>query len=246
MAIHRKEDLKPDSKENGIIMTSLSGPERGDNMITVKEIFIEPGAEIPVHLHPDAEETHFLVKGKLTAILGNNEFEMNSRDCLLAPVGMPHGMKNNSNETARLLIMFPKIKFGRESVENHSTSPGIPNKYVSIRNEMEPFEFAPGIMRYDMVGDFSGAQSSYFSELNFSPGASAPNHFHPAHEESMYCLEGKLNAVYYKENNIQLNAGDMFTAEVKVRHGVNNPFESKGTLLAIHCVLNPPPRVECD
>ena len=27
MAIHRKEDLKPDSKENGIIMTSLSGPE---------------------------------------------------------------------------------------------------------------------------------------------------------------------------------------------------------------------------
>ena len=146
MAIHRKEDLKPDSKENGIIMTSLSGPERGDNMITVKEIFIEPGAEIPVHLHPDAEETHFLVKGKLTAILGNNEFEMNSRDCLLAPAGMPHGMKNNSNETARLLIMFPKIKFGRESVENHSTSPGIPNKYVSIRNEMEPFEFAPGIM----------------------------------------------------------------------------------------------------
>ena len=223
MAIHRKEDLKPDSQENGIIMTSLSGPERGDNMITVKEIFIEPGAEIPVHLHPDAEETHFLVKGKLTAILGNNEFEMNSRDCL-----------------------FPKIKFGRESVENHSTSPGIPSKYVSIRKEMEPFEFAPGIMRYDMVGDFSGAQSSYFSELNFSPGASAPNHFHPAHEESMYCLEGKLNAVYYEENNIQLNAGDMFTAEVKVRHGVNNPFESKGTLLAIHCVLNPPPRVECD
>ena len=175
MAIHKKENLKPDSNENGIIMTSLSGPERGDNMITVKEIFIEPGAEIPVHLHPDAEETHFLIKGKLIAILGNNEFEMNSRDCLIAPAGMPHGMKNNSNETARLLIMFPKIKFGRESVENHSTSPGIPSKYVSIRKEMEPFEFAPGIMRYDMVGDFSGAQSSYFSELNFSPGASAPN-----------------------------------------------------------------------
>ena len=32
----------------------------------------------------------------------------------------------------------------------------------------------------------------------------------------------------------------MFTAEVKARHGCNNPFESKGTLLAIHCVLNPP------
>ena len=50
MAIHKKKDLLPDSSENGITMTSLSGLERGDNMITVKEIFIDPGAEIPVHL----------------------------------------------------------------------------------------------------------------------------------------------------------------------------------------------------
>ena len=35
MAIHKKEDLLPDSSENGITMTSLSGPEKGDNMITV-------------------------------------------------------------------------------------------------------------------------------------------------------------------------------------------------------------------
>ena len=43
----------------------------------------------------------------------------------------------------------------------------------------------------------------------------------------MYCLEGKLNAVYFEENNIQLNAGDMFKNEIKVRHGVNNPFDGK-------------------
>ena len=246
MAIHRKENLIADSNENGIKLTSLSGPERGDKMITVKEIFIDPGADIPVHLHPDVEETHFLVDGELTAILGDNEFDMKGRDCMLAPAGMPHGMKNNSNKTARLIVMFPKINPQREVVENHKTTPGIPEKFVSIREQMEPYEFSPGIMRYDMVGDFSGAKSSYFSELNFSPGSGAPNHYHPHHEESMYCLEGKLNAVYFEENNIELSAGDMFTAEVEARHGCNNPFESKGTLLAIHCVLNPPPRVECD
>ena len=226
MAIHKKENLISDPIENGIKRTSLSGPERGDKMITVKEISIDPGAEVPVHLHPDVEETQFLINGELTAILGDNEFIMKSRDCMLAPAGMRHGFKNNSNITGRLL--------------------GIPEKYVSIRAKMEPFEFAPGIMRYDMVGDFSGAKSSYFSELNFSPGSDAPNHYHPHHEESMYCLEGKLNAVYLEENNIELNEGDMFTAEVEARHGCNNPFDSKGTLLAIHCVLNPPPRVECD
>ena len=73
MAIHRKEDLKPDSNENGITITSLSGPERGDKMIKVLELFLEPGAEIPVHLHPDVEETHFLIKGELTSILGDND-----------------------------------------------------------------------------------------------------------------------------------------------------------------------------
>ena len=49
------------------------------------------------------------------------------------------------NETARLLIMFPKVSFGRESVENHSTTAGIPDKYVSIRKDMESFEFAQGL-----------------------------------------------------------------------------------------------------
>ena len=50
------------------------------------------------------------------------------------------------------------------------------------RSKNEPYEFEPGIMRYDMVGDFSGAISSYFSELNFDPGSDAPNHYHPNHE----------------------------------------------------------------
>ena len=67
MAIHRKEDLKPDSNENGITITTLSGPERGDKMIKVLELFLEPGAEIPVHLHSDVEETHFLIKDTVFA-----------------------------------------------------------------------------------------------------------------------------------------------------------------------------------
>ena len=133
MAIHRKENLIADSNENGIKLTSLSGPERGDKMITVKEIFIDPGADIPVHLHPDVEETHFLVDGVLTAILGDNEFDMKSRDCMLAPAGMPHGMKNNSNKTARLIVMFPKINPQREVVENHKTTPGIPDSLIFLK-----------------------------------------------------------------------------------------------------------------
>ena len=97
-----------------------------------------------------------------------------------------------------------------------------------------------------MVGNFLGAESTYFSELTFQPGSVAPNHFHPSHEESMFCLEGNLTAVYDKENSIDLHAGDIFTCEIGVRHGIFNQSKSLGKLLAIHPVLNPPPRVDVE
>ncbi len=97
-----------------------------------------------------------------------------------------------------------------------------------------------------MVGDFLGAESSYFSELTFNPGAVAPNHFHPAHEESMFCIEGELGAVYDKKDNITLKAGDLFLCEPRVRHGIFNPTGKKSRLLALHPVLNPPPRVDVE
>ena len=50
MAIHRKDNLKAEITGSGMQVTILSGPERGDKMITVKEIFLAPGAEVPVHL----------------------------------------------------------------------------------------------------------------------------------------------------------------------------------------------------
>jgi quercetin dioxygenase-like cupin family protein len=115
-----------------------------------------------------------------------------------------------------------------------------------VRGDNEPYEFMAGISRYDMVGDFLGAASLYLSELIFQPGSIAPNHYHPTHEESMFCLEGDLVAVYADENNVALAAGDCFTCEVGIRHGVYNTSSKPARLLAIHPVLNPPPRIDVE
>ena len=123
---------------------------------------------------------------------------------------------------------------------------GDPGPTVFVRGNVEPYEFFPGINRYDMVGDFLGASSTYLSELTFEPGSVAPNHYHPSHEESMFCLEGDLVAVYDDDNSVALAAGDCFTCEVGVRHGIYNASSAPATLLAIHPILNPPPRVDVD
>ena len=62
----------------------------------------------------------------------------------------------------------------------------------------------------------------------------------------MFCLEGDLVAVYAGEDSVPLAAGDCFTCEVGVRHGIYNASKKPAKLLAIHPVLNPPPRVDVD
>ena len=43
-----------------------------------------------------------------------------------------------------------------------------------------------------------------------------------------------------------LAAGDVFLCEPTIRHGIYNTSDAEATLLAIHPVLNPPPRIEVD
>jgi quercetin dioxygenase-like cupin family protein len=59
----------------------------------------------------------------------------------------------------------------------------------------------------------------------------------------MFCLQGKLTAVYAEDNDVPLSAGDIFTCEPGVRHGIYNKSGATARLLAMHPVLNPPPRV---
>ena len=157
-----------------------------------------------------------------------------------------HGYENTGKSKAIIISMSPSIEVNKEIIDEPSFKNEKPEMGFFDRSKNEPYEFEPGIMRYDMVGDFMGAESTYFCELILEPGSVAPNHYHPKHEESMYCLESKLNCAYAEEDNISLNQGDMFTAEVAVRHGIFNDHKSVGKLLAIHSVLNPPPRVDVD
>ena len=62
----------------------------------------------------------------------------------------------------------------------------------------------------------------------------------------MFCIEGEMTAVYGDDEGLPLPAGDVFLCEPTIRHATNNPSSHPSKLLAIHPVLNPPPRVLCD
>jgi len=246
MTILRRKDQQSEDRYSGVTRRVLTGSDSGSTMLSVGDVVIQPGAKIPYHVHPNVEESMYVAEGDLVMKLDGKSFDISSGDCVLALKGIGHGLENISQNPARLITVFPDVSPEVEQVDFSDFKNEIPEKNVSFRSKMGGFEFAPGIKRFDIVGDFLGAESTYFSELIFEPGATSPNHYHPHHEESMFCYRGNLNAVYGENDNIPLEQGDMFTCEIGIRHTVNNLGNQQGTLLAIHPVLNPPPKVMVD
>ncbi|MBA31987.1 MAG: hypothetical protein CL748_05725 [Chloroflexi bacterium] len=246
MTIVKRSNQNISNPFDGSEMLLMASEVTGTGMITVADLFVEPGAKSPYHFHDNTEESIFVVEGNLEFRLGSKIFSASSGDCILAPQGIGHGLENIGNNKARLITVYPNAKPNREVLDDVDYEKTDPPPSVFLRKNNEPYEFQPGISRYDMVGDFIGAKSTYISELTFEPGAIAPNHYHPSHEEAMFCLNGNLMAVYAKENGINLAEGDCFTCEIGIRHGIYNASNDTATLLALHSTLNPPPRVDVD
>jgi putative monooxygenase len=246
MTILRRADQEESSPMAGGKSLMMAGASTGAAMATVGDLTIEPGVRSGYHLHPNTEEAIFVVEGELEFRVGTSRFRASTGDCVLAPQGIGHGLENVGDTPARLITIYPTAEPAREALDDVEYTDGPPVATVYVRSNNEPYEFMAGISRFDMVGDFLGSASLYLSELIFEPGSIAPNHYHPGHEESMFCLEGDLVAVYADENNVALAAGDCFTCEVGIRHGIYNTSSKPARLLAIHPVLNPPPRIDVE
>ena len=246
MGINRRGEQEISSPCSDVEIRVMSDSSTGSEMMTVLEIGLRPGGSTPYQANVSHEESWFIYSGDVTFIEGSVRYALTSGDCVLVAKGVGMSVENTGSAPARIVTMSPDPSVVREEVEMGEVVDGLPGKNVLIRSEYEAFEFAPGVMRVDMVDDSRGARSSYFSELSFSPGTLTPNHYHPAHEETMFCIEGSMTAVYGEDDGVPLPAGDVFLCEPLVRHATNNPSSEPSKLLAIHPVLNPPPRVMCD
>ena len=246
MTILRRADQEESSPMEGSKSLMMAGASTGASMATVGDLTVQPGVRSAYHLHPNTEEAIFVVEGEMEFRVGSSRFRASTGDCVLAPQSTGHGLENVGDTPARLITIYPTADPARETLDDVEYTDGVPGPTVYVRSNNEPYEFMAGISRFDMVGDFLGATSLYLSELIFQPGSIAPNHYHPTHEESMFCLTGDLVAVYADENNVALAAGDCFTCEVGIRHGIYNTSSAPARLLAIHPVLHPPPRIDVE
>ena len=63
----------------------------------------EPGQSHALHAHAGMDKMYYVVDGQGLFLIQDGEFPMRAGDLLVAPDGVPHGVRNNG--TGRLLVL---------------------------------------------------------------------------------------------------------------------------------------------
>ena len=70
---------------------------------------LNPGMELEAHIDP-YEEIYYVLKGESLMMVGEDERQVKTGDAIWVPIGVPHGMHNNSSEDCIVLVSaaFPR------------------------------------------------------------------------------------------------------------------------------------------
>ncbi|HEX6730886.1 MAG TPA: cupin domain-containing protein [Pyrinomonadaceae bacterium] len=72
---------------------------------------LEPQQTQPVHAHDGADKFYFVLAGRGTFIVGEEEQIVNGGTVVIAPAGVPHGVTNTGDDRLSLLIAIaPGVK----------------------------------------------------------------------------------------------------------------------------------------
>jgi len=80
----------------------------------------EPGQSHALHAHLGMDKLYYVVEGEGTFLLEGTQLPMRAGDALVAPEGVPHGIRNTS--AGRLLVMA--VLAPSPTTSSSSSSPG--------------------------------------------------------------------------------------------------------------------------
>ena len=115
MSIIRRGDVpeQQDTPTPGAVSQSIVNGGLGAVSLTVTELTLPPGREIPLHVHPGHEECILVLEGTLEAVVGEERETVGAGDTVLAPDSTVHALTNKSGAPARILAIFPTVNVQR-------------------------------------------------------------------------------------------------------------------------------------
>ena len=117
MPIIRKGDVPADELSGNQRQTMVNG-DLGAPDLTVFELDVPPGGEIPIHIHPGHEECMVILEGSLEALVGDDVTQVGPGDTVLAPGDIKHSLVNKSDKPAKFMAIFPTTNVQRHFLES--------------------------------------------------------------------------------------------------------------------------------
>ncbi len=121
-ALKFQADLDPKYRRAQLryIGTGATGVGSDENSIpagnfTLSTMILPAGCEGPSHLHTDAEEVFFILRGNKVRIFvehlgGRHDVVLKERDCISVPPGVYRGLVNEGSEEALMCVMIGNPK----------------------------------------------------------------------------------------------------------------------------------------
>jgi quercetin dioxygenase-like cupin family protein len=95
---------------NNDLFTFKATAQETDNALTLFEELSQRGKVTPLHLHPNADETFWVVNGEIRVYVDGTERTVGPGGVASVPRGMPHAMMVTSETALVLTIVTPGCK----------------------------------------------------------------------------------------------------------------------------------------
>ena len=237
MIIRRSEQPLAD-RYPGVPRYALANNELGQKSLHVGDLTFLPESSVPYHIHNlGSEETQFVLDGELECWIDGKRAIVRGGDTVTAPVGVPHAFINRTDTPARMVTAFPltppdTTHVDEPELENVAEHPAI----IRVGTRSGRLPGAEGIIRHELSGDFSGAESTYTYTLEFQPGASIPEREYD-HELAIFVVAGQLSGTFGVNADEGLNTDDAAVFRPGDRVDLSNNGRAIARAVFVHPVL---------
>jgi len=237
MIIRRSEQPLAD-RYPGVPRYALANDELGQKSLHVGDLTFLPESSVPYHIHnPGAEETQFMLDGELECWIDGKRAIVRGGDTVTAPSGIPHSFINRTDAPARMVTAFPMTPpdtthVDEPELEDITDHPAI----IRAGTRSHSLPGVDSIVRHELSGDFSGAESTYTYMLEFQPGASIPEREYD-HELAVFVFAGQLSGTFGGDADTSVNTDDVAVFAPGDPVAVSNDGHEIAHAVFVHPVL---------
>jgi putative monooxygenase len=115
------DDVEPNRRRGGDIRVLLSPKTVGSTSGFMGVLTLQPGERVAAHTHPYSEEFFYVVRGAVTARVGDQHLPVGAGEALMVPIDVAHSLRNDGGEAAVVVFhlspLAPRPELGHRDLE---------------------------------------------------------------------------------------------------------------------------------